>query len=248
MLRFFSKIRYQLAAENRTAKYTRYAIGEILLVVIGILIALQVNNWNEHRKEQKVLRAYLFSMIDDLARDTIIIRNKLKGASDLIEINNRVMEHMNRKDANLDTLMKIAYTEFNPFIVPIDNYNTNTLNTMVSTGAIGLLETKIREEILSHQQLQEANFYQLNLEVYISKINEFHQYFPYFLQESAPRKSNYIEEQIFTITDERKFTSLFVNTVNYKEMMLQLSIENYKQVLEGTRNLIFSLKQYIKED
>ncbi len=50
MLRFFSKRRYQLAAENRAAKYLRYAIGEILLVVIGILIALQVNNWNERLK------------------------------------------------------------------------------------------------------------------------------------------------------------------------------------------------------
>jgi len=52
MLRFFSKMRYKLATENRAAKYLRYAIGEILLVVIGILIALQVNNWNETRKLQ----------------------------------------------------------------------------------------------------------------------------------------------------------------------------------------------------
>lgn len=59
MLRFFSKIRYKLAAENKVVKYLRYAIGEILLVVIGILIALQVNNWNEERKagiqENKIL-------------------------------------------------------------------------------------------------------------------------------------------------------------------------------------------------
>ena len=53
MLRFFSKTRYKLTAENKVGKYLRYAIGEILLVVIGILIALQVNNWNEHQKQKK---------------------------------------------------------------------------------------------------------------------------------------------------------------------------------------------------
>lgn len=51
MFRFFSNFRYQLAAENRLPKYLRYAFGEIMLVVIGILIALQVNNVNEKRKE-----------------------------------------------------------------------------------------------------------------------------------------------------------------------------------------------------
>lgn len=51
MINFFRKIRRQLANENKFQRYFRYAFGEILLVVIGILIALQVNNWNEKRKQ-----------------------------------------------------------------------------------------------------------------------------------------------------------------------------------------------------
>ncbi|MEN2281330.1 DUF6090 family protein [Algoriphagus sp. SE2] len=50
MIKFFRKIRYNLMSENNTSKYVKYAIGEIVLVVIGILIALQINNWNESRK------------------------------------------------------------------------------------------------------------------------------------------------------------------------------------------------------
>ena len=50
MIKFFRKIRYDLMEKNKTGKYFKYAIGEIILVVIGILIALQINNWNEHRK------------------------------------------------------------------------------------------------------------------------------------------------------------------------------------------------------
>jgi len=50
MIPFFRKIRKKMADDNQFFKYSRYAIGEIVLVVIGILIALQINTWNEERK------------------------------------------------------------------------------------------------------------------------------------------------------------------------------------------------------
>jgi uncharacterized membrane protein YgaE (UPF0421/DUF939 family) len=52
MIKFFRKIRKRMLTENRFSKYLIYAIGEIVLVMIGILLALQINNWNEHRKDQ----------------------------------------------------------------------------------------------------------------------------------------------------------------------------------------------------
>ena len=55
MIKFFRKIRQNLLSENKFSKYLIYAIGEIILVVIGILIALQINNWNESEKNQVVL-------------------------------------------------------------------------------------------------------------------------------------------------------------------------------------------------
>ena len=70
MIRFFRNIRQKLAAENKVMAYLRYAIGEILLVVIGILIALQINNWNESRKEsifeRKVLNEILTSVYQNI--------------------------------------------------------------------------------------------------------------------------------------------------------------------------------------
>ncbi|RKD92134.1 DUF6090 family protein [Mangrovibacterium diazotrophicum] len=66
MLHFFPKIRYQLASENRVAKYLRYAIGEILLVVIGILIAVQINNWNENRKKNQSVEQLITVLTKDL--------------------------------------------------------------------------------------------------------------------------------------------------------------------------------------
>jgi hypothetical protein len=54
MIKLFKKIRQNLLLENKTSKYFKYAIGEIVLVVIGILIALQINNWNENKKSLRV--------------------------------------------------------------------------------------------------------------------------------------------------------------------------------------------------
>ena len=62
MIKFFRKIRQKLLSEGKTGKYLKYAIGEIVLVVIGILIALQINNWNENRKAE-IIELGLFKVI-----------------------------------------------------------------------------------------------------------------------------------------------------------------------------------------
>ena len=66
MITLFRKIRQKLLAENKIGKYLKYAIGEIILVVIGILIALQINNWNELRKQQQVELKYFYNLKNDL--------------------------------------------------------------------------------------------------------------------------------------------------------------------------------------
>lgn len=70
MIKFFRKIRQNLLSEGKTGKYLKYAIGEIILVVIGILIALSINNWNEREKlkveEVKFLKNFKQSLIADI--------------------------------------------------------------------------------------------------------------------------------------------------------------------------------------
>ncbi|MEJ2006096.1 MAG: DUF6090 family protein [Cyclobacteriaceae bacterium] len=67
MIRFFRSIRKTLLFQDKTIRYFQYAIGEIVLVVIGILIALQINNWNEARKLTNKTRAVMTEILDDLA-------------------------------------------------------------------------------------------------------------------------------------------------------------------------------------
>ena len=72
MIKFFRKIRFDLMEKNKTGKYLKYAIGEIILVVIGILIALSINNWNDNRKNRISER----ELLDNIHRD--FVQNKIQ--------------------------------------------------------------------------------------------------------------------------------------------------------------------------
>ena len=83
MIKFFRNIRRRLLRKNRFTRYLIYAIGEIILVVIGILIALQINNWNEDRQNRKLERGLMKDLITDLKNalrliEEVIDRNQIK--------------------------------------------------------------------------------------------------------------------------------------------------------------------------
>lgn len=78
MIKFFRHIRKNLVMENKTSKYFKYAIGEIILVVIGILIALQINNWNENRKSTKREQILLNQLKNEFEDNNEQLNNKIR--------------------------------------------------------------------------------------------------------------------------------------------------------------------------
>ncbi|MDH7914450.1 DUF6090 family protein [Winogradskyella sp. SYSU M77433] len=77
MIKLFRNIRKKFLSEGKTNNYLKYAIGEIILVVIGILIALQINNWNQNRIENNRARKLLKNMVEDLATDTLMLNQSI---------------------------------------------------------------------------------------------------------------------------------------------------------------------------
>ena len=142
MLRFFSKIRYQLAAENRAAKYLRYAIGEILLVVVGILIALQINNWNEERKQKIKEEYYLERLISDFqANKSEAEREQL--LSEFQSENARLLiKSMNGQLDESDSIQ--WYFALNHlWFLNHTNYIESSWEELKSTGNLELISNKI---------------------------------------------------------------------------------------------------------
>lgn len=105
MLRYFRQLRQRLLTENKVSKYLLYALGEILLVVIGILIALQVDNWNQERQskkfEHKLLSELIETLVNDYSKvDRTILWNKRDQASCKI-----ILEHLDRNLPYNDSLL-----------------------------------------------------------------------------------------------------------------------------------------------
>jgi hypothetical protein len=109
MIKFFRKIRFDLMEKNKTGKYLKYAIGEIVLVVIGILVALSINNWNEDRKSDIVLNNYLGLMGEELQQDklfyTKLISENKRRLDYLMALSSGSFENLNLELA----LENIAY-------------------------------------------------------------------------------------------------------------------------------------------
>lgn len=129
MLRFFSKIRYKLAAENKVGKYLRYAVGEILLVVIGILIALQINNWNEKRIQKIQGQSLMLELIDEITEDIITCDWAIENLTENIKTQEAIFKVTDLEKLDPDSLLLI----FNYSNVDI-KINANTYEKIKNQG------------------------------------------------------------------------------------------------------------------
>ena len=100
MIRFFRNIRQKLASKNKVMAYLRYAIGEIVLVVFGILIALQVNNWNEQRKDSNFEHEILALIDQNLEQDSVSLSSELSNTKLAINLTDRLLVQVKLKNYN----------------------------------------------------------------------------------------------------------------------------------------------------
>ena len=108
MIKFFRRIRQRLVVENRFSKYLLYAIGEIVLVVLGILIALQINNWNEAKSEQVIENAYMKNLLEDLEDDLAIYDTFQNSNKEVYALIDSIIPSLKSENRN-DNVSKLAY-------------------------------------------------------------------------------------------------------------------------------------------
>ncbi len=151
MIPFFRKIRKKMADDNKPIKYMRYAIGEIVLVVIGILIALQINIWNEERKSKKTAKNYIEKIKNDIILDTLEINGWIVSSNaKMQEVESYYLFFKSRDwtiQQIIDSCVSTGYIRYIP--------KNSTYNDMLSSGNSTLLDENIRKELSELMQDQD---------------------------------------------------------------------------------------------
>ena len=174
MIKFFRNIRKDLMENNppsgrasktgkpasRVGRYFKYAVGEIILVVIGILIALQINTWNESRKEERVEKQVLRSLFQEIEKDRVMFKNiDYEYKKDLRKIT--FFKNLIWKE-NLSMEEALALKEFDGISFRDVNPNRITYDEMISTGKIYYLSNQtLLNEIINYYEIIESYVYQL---------------------------------------------------------------------------------------
>jgi hypothetical protein len=163
MLRFFRQIRKTLMEQNNVRKYFLYALGEILLVVIGILIALQVNNWNEERKTN-MLEAKLLNQVSVALEDDIDYFNMLISRMDRSQTSAATITEIYQNNIQLDPDSIIDLTD-ELVLGYLFVYNEGPYEAIKSTGLDIISNDEIREKL--------TNLYDFRLKRVTLSLNDF---------------------------------------------------------------------------
>ena len=147
MIKFFRKIRQNLLSEGKTGKYLRYAIGEILLVMIGILLALQVNNWNNSRNEAHREQTILRNLHSDF-NDNITELNRIyDGTEESYRSSVRLLEIIKGESPINPEEVEVLLNSIANGFFSLDLYSAS-IDEIINTGSLSIIkDIKLREHI-----------------------------------------------------------------------------------------------------
>ncbi|MFD2824438.1 DUF6090 family protein [Lacinutrix iliipiscaria] len=246
MIKFFRKIRQNLLMENKTGKYFKYAIGEIILVVIGILIALQINNWNENRKSQKLEAQIYTELKSDLLQTRNDIKKTISKHKEIFKSSQQLITDIYDKKSNSQTIYESLTTSSTEFqIIP----KTSAFENLKNIGLNTLSNDSLRIAV--------TNLFQLNLkrlddelgmkqaEINITKlIQPF--LFKYLIADySQPTKYGFIHSDSISIYKLR--INNYDKFLNDNDLMknLQLALYNRGRIIDEETETIKAIDNVI---
>lgn len=224
MIKFFRKIRQNLLMENKTSKYLKYAIGEILLVIIGILIALQINNWNQDRLNQKKELRLVKQLLNDAKADSIFFQDRLYKLSSQLSFYQDILNLCNEQTISNSYSAAIPVSD-QPFIRLASQSNL-LINNPDAYSRLSNVNVKLSLQKYSAQYefiRKSINFFNTQIEEYITPLK-----IKYYAVMPAQREVKSVNE--FGFICENKENQGIIN----------LMIENTKNSIDHTNRFLSS--------
>jgi len=233
MIKFFRKIRQNLLMENKTGKYFKYAIGEIILVVIGILIALQINNWNETRKVNDLKQIYYNQLLLDLKADKAYANSMLDKLNPILEAYKIYKETFKGSSQTVQS----TYLNAEKAMSPTRNikFKTNTISSLVNAGDIKILNIELRDKLSKYDGIknQTETLTTNNNNQTLNILNEI------FMLGGAP-------DLDLRIKNHNKLMKVILPEINQGQILLKIEAYLFKSILI-TRIAIDRLTNIINE-
>ncbi len=224
MIPIFRKIRKKMADDNKPAKYLRYAIGEIALVVIGILIALQINNWNEYRKDRIEEKVILNQLKEEFESNLLQLEGKIKMRNRVIESSKKIISYIdNPASVEGDSILyNLSRGGLRPTFDPIKSDN-------VTSNKLSLLQNDKLRKLLSQW---ESNYLQLNEEEWFWRDYAINTRMPFIEDNNLTRKMYYITNKInkkLYLIEESDYQKILFNDTNkeidYQAILVSPTLE-----------------------
>ena len=240
MIKFFRKIRQNLLMENKTGKYLKYDIGEIVLVVIGILIALSINNWNEDRKSKKMATEVYTNLLTSLKQDSLEVERTINLLTKSIDTQKKIILSTSDQYTNdlsqteLDKMVQEVFSGVMSFFP-----KTGVYNLITSNNSMDLLQSKkIKSQLINLYDFQYKRYE--NVDAIID-----HKYH-YQLGVVIRKKIGYIPEydsesklKVIKSVDRSLFNK------HYKELVSEC--QDVYGILSTGNNYLFKIRASINE-
>ena len=236
MIKFFRKIRQDLLRNNKTGDYLKYAVGEIVLVVIGILIALSINNWNESRKNDLKQALLVKNIIEDLRLDFIHINNSLEQVSNQMNLIDDLISKIfdEKKKINYDS---IGLIRFSSDFRPISQRNHSE---SVSTLEDDFIRELIQDYFLKEDQVTDifieyVDIVHNKIRPYLSNVG-MHNLRSLYNQDSSNKKLEVplnpiiLEEQLAKVAFQQLLYERKLKTNSFEKLLNEIKIKNQELV------------------
>ena len=236
MIKFFRKIRQNLLSEGKTGKYLKYAIGEIVLVVLGILFAIQINNWNEERNNFQKQKLLTKNIIEDLKLDFIHINKSLSEVSGQMNLIDNLISKIfdNKTRLSIESIGLIRYSsDFRPIS---QRNHSESVSSLEDDFIRKLLQSYfLKEDQVTDIFIEYIDIVHNKIRPYLSDVG-MHNLKSLYNQDSSTQKSEVplnpeiLLEQLNNMKFQQLLYERKIKTNSFENLLNELKIQNQELI------------------